>query len=619
MDHQNDRSPSLEKHLREDPSVKVSFSKDQPVRFNPYPDYNSKDRALAGYAPHVPCNGPNGEETEDALVFRGRPQNWPEAKLGSYAVLGLDANICWERETRLGPYGLTEKTRSSSGGGGGNSNADAELWSNVNWGDLQKHCVNRNANRYELNRKRGNPYLAAYPETARLEDETRDSDQGVDKRASTVQGSSDKDPNRSLVTGYVPEKRTAVLLRSYLGMHYTENDKQVIRALVTELSLKSGGEYEVFILLHVKDRELKIFDNSETYQAVLDENVPQEFHGMTVLWNDEAVWDIYIELDDEYERSVHSAQWLSVQKFSRDHPQFDFFWNFEMDFRYTGHHYELLDKIDQFARRQPRRGSWERNAQWYVPEFHGDYDTAFRLGVEERYGNDTIWGAPDVPFINPLGPTAPVSSPWEDNYEWGVGEDADIITVSPMFDPVNSNWIIGDDIWKYRSETFDARDLPRRATIVTQARVSRRLLDAMHVENRRGNHIASEMTPQTVALLHGFKAVFAPHPVFADRDWDGHFLNSWFNPGDNGDTSGYGSPMGWGRERRYEGNTWYYRAEPPNRLYNNWMGWVDHDMGGKQWERLHGRPCLPSVMLHPIKNTEVTGIDHRTAFELVFG
>ncbi|CRK23082.1 hypothetical protein BN1723_012892 [Verticillium longisporum] len=47
----------------------------------------------------------------------------------------------------------------------------------------------------------------------------------------------------------------------------------------------------------------------------------------------------------------------------------------------------------------------------------------------------------------------------------------------------------------------------------------------MHVENLRGNHIASEMTPQTVALLHGLKTVFAPHPVWFDRPWNGHTLS----------------------------------------------------------------------------------------------
>lgn len=420
-------------------------------------------------------------------------------------------------------------------------------------------------------------------------------------------------------TGYKRETRTAILLRSYTGKEYTENDKQVMRALVSELTLKSGGEYQVYLLVHVKDRALRIFDDAETYQYVLQENIPPEFHGMTVLWNDKVVWDIYTELKDDNERSVHTAQWLSVQKFSHDHPQFDFIWNWEMDFRYTGHHYDLLDNLSKFARKQPRRGLWERNERWYVPDHHGDYDTTFRKEIEERYGNETVWGPVKLPFINPVGPQAPAATAEEDDYIWGVDEDADVITVGPIFNPIGSNWVIAKHVWGFTDENHHSWDLPRRTTIVTQSRVSKRLLDIMHVENKRGNHVASEMTPQTIALLHGFKAVFAPHPVFTDRDWNGRFLDKWFNPGVNGEAGGRGSPMGWGRERRYQGNTWYYRAEPPNRLYNNWMGWTDTGIGGKRWEQSHGRPCLPSVMLHQIKNTKPTKKGHKTGFDLVYG
>ncbi|EEY14327.1 conserved hypothetical protein [Verticillium alfalfae VaMs.102] len=141
----------------------------------------------------------------------------------------------------------------------------------------------------------------------------------------------------------------------------------------------------------------------------------------------------------------------------------------------------------------------------------------------------------------------------------------------------------------------------------------------MHVENLRGNHIASEMTPQTVALLHGLKTVFAPHPVWFDRPWNGTFLAKWFNPGPRGATGGEGSPMGWGRERRYQGSTWYYRADPPARMYNNWMGYEDTHVGGKAWEEKHGRPCLPPMMIHPVKEVKQTQPGFETHFELAYG
>ncbi|PHH88928.1 hypothetical protein CDD83_6875 [Cordyceps sp. RAO-2017] len=609
---QENRSDESSRMLREDPRVESALGQDKPVRFNPYPDYNSDEWRQQRHSSYVPCKGPTGQLVEDLLVYRGRPEMWPAPKFGSYDALKIDPNLCWERDTRLGPFGLTEQKKKV---GGEYKPVD---WDNVNWGDLQQRCLKLNAARFDMNRSKKNEYLNTYPETAQPA--------APSQKQPKPQQSGESDAARSRAAprdettrAPVKEQRTAVLLRSYTGKTYTENDKQVIRSLVSELNLKTGGEYEVFLLVHSKDRDVRIFDDQETYLSVLRENVPDEFRGMTVLWNDEQVWNIYTELKDEEERSVHTAQWLSVQKFSHDHPQFDFIWNWEMDFRYTGHHYDLLAKLGDFAKRQPRKYLWERNERWYIPEHHGDYDTAFRAHVAQRHGDDTVWGPPDLPFIKPVGPKPPVKSHRDDDYDWGVGEDADFISVGPIFDPVDSQWIIGKHVWGYKDATHESLDLPRRTTIVTQSRVSKRLLDIMHVENMRGNHVASEMTPQTLALLHGFKAVFAPHPVFMDRDWKGAFLNSWFNPGPKGECGGRGSPMGWGRERRYQGTTWYYRAEPPNRLYNNWMGWFDTGLGGSSWEEQHGRPCLPSVMLHQVKDTEPTDPNHKTGFDLAYG
>jgi len=196
-----------------------------------------------------------------------------------------------------------------------------------------------------------------------------------------------------------------------------------------------------------------------------------------------------------------------------------------------------------------------------------------------------------------------------------VDEEADYITLAPIFNPVGSGWIIRDDVWGYGGPS----NTPRRATIGTQSRCSRKLLDQMHKENVKGNHVSSEMTPQTVALLHGFKAVYAPLPIYFDRKWDGKSLEKWFNPGPKGESgSCKESPYGWGLETRFAGSTWYFRAITPMRLYNNWLGWEDSGIGGAevylfippfflllmtmQWEKNHGRSCLPPMLLHPIKD-----------------
>lgn len=553
-------------------------------------------------------------------MFKGRPHDWPVPQFGSYEALGLDANICWERDTRLGMYGLQHVLKKTGG------SEELVSWDSVNWGDLQKKCLRANKLRFPAVQHNENPYINVYPDlAAKLEAARKD-------RGSSTPVKELRNPDRDThpepeaseshtraEQDYVKEKRTAVLLRSYSKKRYSENDKQTIRAMISELSLRSGGQYEVFILMHVKEKDARIFDSPQAYQKVLNDQVPREFHGITVLWNDELMKEIYTEIKDDEVRSVHTAQWLSVQKFSHDHPEFDYIWNWEMDFRYTGHHFDLLDAIDKFSTKEPRKGSWERGDRWYIPEYHGDYDGDFRHDIELRYGDDMVWGAPSRSFINPVGPTPPVSRPSEDDYQWGVGEGADVVTVGPMFDPVHSNWIIGNHVWGYNDTEHRSREVPRRATIVTHSRISKRLLDIMHIENMRGNHVASEMTPQTVALLHGLKASHVPHPIFMDRNWNGDFLNKWFNPGPNGTAGSYGCAMGWGRERRYQGTTWYYRAEPPNRLYNNWMGWADTAMGGPEWEQSNGRPCLPSVMLHPIKDSEKTTEDHATGFDLFYG
>ncbi|KAI5462544.1 hypothetical protein BGZ63DRAFT_403759 [Mariannaea sp. PMI_226] len=613
LEYQDDRSEEFSTALRYDADVDVDFSDEKPVRYNPYPEYNGAKWKKDGHGAYVSCIGANNDVIEDPLVFKGRPHEWPNPSFGGYDVLNLDPNLCWERDTRLGPYGLKNQFKKDEHG-----NLMPLEWDKVNWGDLQRACVHKNAQRFDMNKDRVNKYLDVYPGLPRSSGPLMTKNSFLSQRDDTeaVQVSRS---SRGSANGYVSEQRTAVLLRSYTGHRYTDNDRMTIRALITELSLKSGGEYEVFLLVQVKDNGIRIFDDPDTYQQVLKQNVPQEFHGITILWNDENVWSTYTELKDEEERSVHTAQWLSVQKFSQEHPQYDYVWNWEMDFRFIGHHYELLQKLDQFAKKQPRKGLWERNERWYIPEYHGPYETEFRKDIESRYGNATIWGPPNLSFIKPVGPKPPVPSPGDDNYEWGVGEDADMITLGPIFNPVGSNWVIANHVWGYTDGAHKPTDLPRRTTIVTQSRVSKKLLDLMHVENLRGNHVASEMTPQTVALLHGLKTVYAPHPVFMDRDWTGRFLAKWFTPGENGESGGRGSPMGWGRERRYQGSTWYYRAEPPNRLFNNWMGWRDTDIGGRKWEETNGRPCLPTVLLHHVKNTETTYDWHKTGFDLAYG
>jgi hypothetical protein len=524
--------------------------------YNPYPDYNHAPWNTTNKGRYVPCDGPNGKLGE-VLVFSGHPEHFTTAPMGSNIPLDIDGNLCFERETRLGAYGYVEEGSTSSysvRNEQGKVDSDA-----ANWGQLQDYCVAKNSDRYvaleEMPHISGNSAKSRGPEgTSKTNTGKVESEKGEVK----------------------PKARTALLLRSWTGKNYTENDKQMIRSLVTELSLRSGGEYHVYLLVQVKEEGLPIWTDPAVYDKTIRDNVPKEFWHMTILWNDAVMREWYPLISLKYS-NVHQAQWLSVQKFAQEHPEFDYFWNWELDTRYTGHHYNLLEKLASFAEKQPRKGLWERNERYYIPSLHGDYDTTFRKTVENLIESKYVWGPVEVANTTAVGPTPPTTYE-KDNYSWGVDEEADYITLAPIFDPVNTNWI-----GRFHVIGYGGRNTPRRATIGTQSRCSRKLLEVMHDENKKGNHVISEMTPQTVAFLHGFKAVYAPLPIYFDRAWKGQSLDKWFNPCPRGGSGGcQESSFGWGLEGRFAGSTWYYRAVPPMRLYNNWMGWEDSGMGGAE-------------------------------------
>ncbi|KAH6630924.1 hypothetical protein B0J18DRAFT_116174 [Chaetomium sp. MPI-SDFR-AT-0129] len=621
---QDTRKPS-EEHQLGSVNKTVSFSKAQPVTFNPYPDYNSA-AWKARHAPYVPCLGADGKEIEDIQVFKGRPKDFPNPGFGSYSVLGLDRNLCFERETRLGQYGLSPVV---------DDKGQEINWENVNWGALQDRCVEKNSARFAPASPRDEKAVAKAGDSSNSKREANKNEEALseqDKVMETVrrfwrktgkQHTRRASQQNKKVTSKRPsekspkfESRTALLLRSYSGKTYTENDKQVMRSLITELSLRTGGEYEVFLFVHVKDAQQEVWTD-EAYQKALEDHVPAEFRSIAVLWNEPAVDRMYSNLSDKA-RKVHHGQFLPVQMFMQEFREFDYVWNWEMDSRITGHNYDVITKLGEFGKKQPRRGLWERNERFYIPSFHGSFDSQFRATVEKAVGTDTIWGAPNIPVVKPQGPKPPVANPRDDDYKWGVGEEADLIELAPLFNVVNSGWVMRNTVWGYRSENFPWGRLPRRGTIITQSRLSKRLIDAMHYEDLQGNHVASEMAPQTTALLHGLKAVYAPMPVFFDRSWSGDRLATWFNGGPKGESGGFGSAMGWGHEGRFMGTTWYFRAYPPQRLYNNWAGYEDTALGGAEWEAEHGRPCLPSMILHPIKEIKPTEKGYSTDSRLSY-
>ncbi|KAH1271575.1 hypothetical protein KXV81_006441 [Aspergillus fumigatus] len=563
--------------ILEDPRFEEQGSK-IPRIYRPYPDYGSQEWQSTHRSPFVPCEGPRGKLLNESLddqvgVYVGIPHEFPSPMFGSHEAVGFNGQVSFDRYTRYGAYGFGEEESHVSNW----IKPSKVKWSEVDWSDLQCRCHDRNAARY-----------------------------------------SQKNESPSKEKQHIaPESRTAVLIRTYIGKKYTENDLQAIRSMITELSLQSGGEYAVFLLLHVKNPHLPI-DQVEVHQKVLKDNIPEEFWNMTILWNEPMVAARYPNLDRNVV-DVHHAQWLSVQNFALQHPEFDFVWNWEVDARFTGHHYEYANKVAEFGRKQPRRGMWERNARFYIPAVHGDYDSAFRKFVEQ-IEDEAVWGPLPIGPISMrdtefVGPSPPVSSPRQDSYAWGVGEEADYIGFLPIFHPIGTDWVIRNEVSGYIGN-----DTPRRASLITHSRLSRKLLLAMDAENLAGRHMGSEMFPVTVALHHGLKAVTAPHPIYSDKNMPAESVDKWFNSGVNGRAgSTKNSPFSWGREARFRDISWYYRANLSGRLYWNFLGWSKEGTGGKLYETLHGRVCLPSILFHPVKDVRPDADNTHYKFDYELG
>ncbi|PHH79346.1 hypothetical protein CDD83_3873 [Cordyceps sp. RAO-2017] len=541
-------------------------------------------------------------------AYRGVPQHMPDPVLGSYDLFGIRDDVCFDRFGRYGPYGLGySKLRGGVGvGAETESSGSHEVWAEtgqinfnqVDWGQAQERCFAANRHRFV--------------EPDRI---TQELPTSLEKRAGK-------------------KSRMAVVVRCYQGFKWTELAILNFRAMVTELSLKAGGEYTVHLLLHVHDTDEPIWADDVTVQRILDANVPAEFHNLVTLWSEPQMrlfypGDFGETLENESGSDIHGvyrSAHMPLQVFAMQHPEYEHVWNWEMDMRALGNYYELFDRIGRWAESQPRSLLWERNARYYIPSHHGgwaNFSEAVRLDVV-RSGEQPILGPVDFKGRKPLRREERGESVLPDNCgashgaaECGVGEAADIITLNPIFDTFQSGWVFSNDVTGYDDTTL--RHPPRRCAIVTASRLSRRLLTAMHEETWRHHHsMFSEMFPPTMALHHGLKAVYAPHPTYLDRAWQplGSAVDAAFNSGKHHSASGRNSPYDLRNEHNHKGTTWYFHSEFAGLLWRRWLGYAQMDgrgnrgnsgtkRGGVKEESRpdsSGRLCLRSMLLHPIKH-----------------
>lgn len=493
--------------------------------------------------------------------YHGLPQGMPLPLFGSLEEIGMNTNICYDRINRYGPYGLTNSNVKLHGDNAPDQEARFRRFRGLKWGEAQEACIRQN-----------NGALSKRP-------------------------------------------RTAFILRTWHDFEYTPYVVLMLRAMVNELSLRSGGQISLHFLIHVQDDSIPIWASEEVYQQVLKSSLPPEFEGMGTLWSVAQMKLIYpppfpetivnFSGGDVYEayRSLH----FPLQYFASQHPEFDYFWQWEMDIRVTGHYGELLDRITSWADKQDGDHLWERSSKFFIPSLYNNSFRAFSEAVksETRASGQSPISGPQLPSDQLLpipvqpGPTANL-------------EITDFISLSPLFDPSRTAWAFHDDITGYPPRHRP----PTRASLIAATRISRRLLLLMHQETFRNKHtMFPEMFPASVALHYGLKAVYAPITTYFDRDWPAEHADEIFNNAKlraESFTSGMdhgqghfhgpgGSVFGPG-EHVFRGASWYSNAGFAGYLWRRWLG-TENNLDEIDWElgAGNGRMCLPMMIMHPVK------------------
>ncbi|PHH72808.1 hypothetical protein CDD82_5795 [Ophiocordyceps australis] len=578
--------------------------------------------------------------------YQGRPQGLPHHVVGSYEALGLVQDVCLERFGRYGPYGFGYSVRAGGLGIGqhGEREGSEAVWGStprvdyreIDWADVQRRCFEANAGRFNKPRRATPKPHGFYVAGG---------------------GDADDDTRGTSTTATAKVARTAVVVRCWDDFFFRQDDVANLRAIISELCLASGGRYDIHLLVQVKqDAVHPIWADDEAYRRRVRESIPPEFQRLVTLWTETQMLSLYQGIYDLWSRGpdlpvhgVYRGLTMAMQYFAHQHPEYEHYWQWEMDVRYTGHYHHLVSKIEQWAKAQPRKGIWERNARFYLPAVHGSWDDFSHMSRVQNdmglAGADSLWpkaSSPDKPdkpdkpqpskaVWGPLRPQdsndwfetdkdpEPETAPEADRYQWGVGEEADLISLNPIFDPEGTTWALGRDMTGFNASNPLP---PRRAAIMTTSRMSRRLLMAMHRATAYKKQFAfAEMWPATVALHHGFKAVYAPHPVYVDRRWPLDYLAQTLNGGRDGSSGGSRTSVYGDREHNTRGLSWFYGAGFAPNLYRRWLGLRVNNDGGDEFETTvdtskqgpgvqgmpggEGRMCLPPMLLHPVKDVDM--------------
>jgi hypothetical protein len=218
-------------------------------------------------------------------VYKGNQQGFPIPGFGSHEAIGVDGNVCADRYSRLGLYGYDDDEEYEVPGF---TRQEPVLWSHVDWYALQSLCFERNADRYDPESAEIH-YLSKGPLSIELRDPPRKM----------------WDPEPLPVTGVKQfQSRSAVVIRAWSDMVWTADTREYLRALIMELALHSGGEYQVFLLVHVKDDDIPIFSDPRATTR-LKNSIPAEFRNIALFFNNKVLEAWYPKIEEH--AYVHSG------------------------------------------------------------------------------------------------------------------------------------------------------------------------------------------------------------------------------------------------------------------------------------------------------------------------
>ena len=202
----------------------------------------------------------------------------PVPMFGSYKATGLASDFCLDRHARYDPYGYDDGDLEGNGGKRKSSRASKVQWDKVDWGYLQGDCLLRNQDRFEPLQYVNRTTTLWFPR----EEDIQDVDNTIVLPDDRPQESMSY---RLWKSARDYKQRTAIVLRTGETSEWTVDTMQYVRSMIMELSLHSGAEYEVIIMVELKNDTAPIFDSDASYQQTLIKAVPAEFRNITILFN----------------------------------------------------------------------------------------------------------------------------------------------------------------------------------------------------------------------------------------------------------------------------------------------------------------------------------------------